>query len=141
MKMMSPQNHASSRLVLGLCSFFLAHSPKAWALPVRLSIPTSPPSSAQKRKILMFQPSERTSAMRSVRFRMATNGLPPATMSAPTIIPKNSDTMTSLVMNASVMVKIGGMSPQIPKCAIFDPFSGTLYTITTCITSTNYNNL
>ncbi len=34
------------------------------------------------------------------------------------IIPKNNDTITSFVMKASVIVKTGGIRPQIPKCAI-----------------------
>ena len=113
--MMIPQSHARSRLVFGLLIFFLAQRPNALALPVLLSIPTKPPSRAQNRKILIFQPSESTSAIKSVRFRIATIGFPPAAINAPEIIPKNRDTITSLVINASVIVNTGGIRPQIPK--------------------------
>ena len=90
---MIPQSHARSRLVFGLLIFFLAQRPNALALPVLLSIPTKPPSRAQNRKILIFQPSESTSAIKSVRFRIATIGFPPAAINAPEIIPKNRDTI------------------------------------------------
>jgi hypothetical protein len=68
----------------------------------------------------MFHPSFNESAIISVRLRIATRGFPPATIRAPEKIPKNSDTITSLVMNARVMVSTGGIRPQIPKLAIID---------------------
>jgi hypothetical protein len=51
---------------------------------------------------------------------IAIRGFPPATISAPEKIPRNRETITSLVMNARVMVSTGGIRPQIPKLAIID---------------------
>ena len=115
---MIPQTQARRRLVLGSLIFFFAQRPKASALPVLLRIPTRPPRRAQKRKILMFHPSVSTSAIKSVKRRSAVTGLPPATISAPDTIPTNSEITTSFVMKARVMVRIGGISPRIPKCSI-----------------------
>ena len=126
---MIPQTQARRRLDLGSFIFFLAHLPKASALPVLLRIPTSPPKRAQKRNILIFHPSVRTSASRSVNLRRATTGLPPATISAPEMIPMNRDMTTSFVIKARVIVKTGGTSPQIPKFSITSPFAKSFETL------------
>ena len=119
--MMIPHTQARRRLVLGSFTFFFAHLPKASALPVFERIPTNPPKSAQKRNILIFHPSVRTSANKSVNLSRATTGLPPATIKAPEIIPINREMTTSFVINARVIVKTGGTSPQIPKFSITSP--------------------
>ena len=54
----------------------------------------------------------------SVKLITAMIGLPPATISVPLRIPKNREAMTSLVMNAKVIVNTGGINPQMPKLAI-----------------------
>ena len=99
-------------------NFSDAHLPKAPAAPVFESIPTRPPSSAQKRKMRIFHPSAREAASASVRCMSARAGLPPATISVPDKMPKKSDTITSLVTKASTIVKSGGMMPHIPKLVI-----------------------
>jgi len=66
----------------------------------------------------MFHPSLSEPAIMSVRLMIAIKGLPPATMIAPEKIPRNRDTITSLVIKARVMVRTGGISPQIPKLVI-----------------------
>jgi hypothetical protein len=62
----------------------------------------------------------------------AVRGLPPATISVPDKIPKNSEIITSFVINANAMVRTGGIIPQIPKLAIilspllFSQFSASI---------------
>ena len=124
-----PHTQARRRLVFGSLTFFLAHLPKASALPVFDRMPTRPPKSAQNRNILIFHPSVRTSANKSVNLRRAVTGFPPATMSAPETIPINSDMITSFVINARVIVKTGGTSPQIPKFSITSPFYKSFETL------------
>ena len=105
---------------MSMLAFFVrtcnaAQRPKAFVAPVLDNSPTKPPKSAQKRNILIFQPSLRDPATTSERFTNAANGLPPATISVPERIPRKSEMITSLVIKASAIVRIGGIRPYNPK--------------------------
>ena len=99
-------------------NFLDTQIPNACADPVFDSMPTNAPKSAQNKKIRIFHPSDSDAANKSVAFIKASAGFPPAAITQPDKMPKNSDTITSLVTNASVMVNKGGIIPHMPKCSI-----------------------
>ena len=92
----------------------LAHKPKDFVAPVFESILTKAPSKAQNNNIRTFQESPVIAATLSVNIIIAKKGFPCAIIKVPDNIPKVRDIITSLVTNAKIIAKSGGMIPNKP---------------------------